>query len=385
MSFSLFYIHRKWLGLLTLIYILYDQIRSVCRIVRSRVETYSRLHVIMDVFSVSTSALFHCFHWIMSHTFFDLSFVAFVFVHKSPVILYDNVYNLYRLFINEWLMRQMELVWALLTQLVIIHYPSEFCSRCIWAYLHIYIVLSTCDSITQDVTVRCKQGLYLCWGCYSSYVSVYLTFGAHGSPLGKDTRSEEGWGIGGAMTSSRSKGNVSASREFSLSSLSSSSSRVSSVLKGSFSLKASRFSCFIRAWWRQVEENGEGQNGELEWGGQDKGRGQKQWVLSYAMQCANKLITNKCPSVSCLVLLNWRGVNNGLQWNGGGGVSETTLCSLRVRLCCWSMMSQAEVGGDEALMLFITLMLSSGRQGKPSSALLLTFRPCSCSKPPNVN
>lgn len=58
----------------------------------------------------------------------------------------------------------------------------------------------------------------------------YLTLGAHGSPLGKDTLSVGGWGMGGGMASSLSSGNVSASKELSLSSLSSSSSRESSAL-----------------------------------------------------------------------------------------------------------------------------------------------------------
>lgn len=82
--------------------------------------------------------------------------------------------------------------------------------------------------------------------------SFYLTFGAHGRPLGKQTLSEGGCGMGGGMTSSRSSGKGSDSRELSLSSFSSSSSRVSSALYGSFSLNASRLSCFIRAWINRV-------------------------------------------------------------------------------------------------------------------------------------
>lgn len=123
----------------------------------------------------------------------------------------------------------------------------------------------------------------------AKYMSVYRTFGAHGSPLGKDTLSEEGWGTVGTMTSSRSRGKGSASKEFSLSSLSSSSSRASSALKGSFSLKASRFSCFIRAWGRR--------------GGQDRERGQSQTVcrlIWYAIIC--KSVQNK--NVSCPALQN---------------------------------------------------------------------------------
>lgn len=125
------------------------------------------------------------------------------------------------------------------------------------------------------------------WGGGGYYrlinMSVYRTFGAHGSPLGKDTLSEEGWGIGGTMASSRSRGKGSASREFSLSSLSSSSSRASSVLKGSFSLKASRFSCFIRAWGRQVEETRQRRGAETD-----------SMSCNMMQQYANQHRKNKC-------------------------------------------------------------------------------------------
>lgn len=84
-------------------------------------------------------------------------------------------------------------------------------------------------------------------GGFCSGRERYLTLGAHGSPLGKDTLSAGRWGTGRGITSSLSRGNVSVSMELSLSSLSSSSSRESSGLYGSFSLKASRLSCLINA------------------------------------------------------------------------------------------------------------------------------------------
>lgn len=65
---------------------------------------------------------------------------------------------------------------------------------------------------------------------FPSPAERYLTLGAHGSPLGKDTLSAGRWGMGRGITSSLSSGKVSASIELSLSSLSSSSSRESSGL-----------------------------------------------------------------------------------------------------------------------------------------------------------
>lgn len=166
--------------------------------------------------------------------------------------------------------------------------------------------------------------------------SFYLTFGAHGRPLGKQTLSEGGCGMGGGMTSSRSSGKGSASRELSLSSFSSSSSRVSSALYGSFSLNASRLSCFIRAWRNRF----------------------KGLTLSFYFPL-HRFPSNIYASV--------------------------TLCSLRARLCCCSMRSEADAGGDAALMLRTTRILSSGSGGRPNDTRLLTLQPCSCSNPPRVN
>lgn len=163
--------------------------------------------------------------------------------------------------------------------------------------------------------------------------SFYLTFGAHGKPLGKQTLSEGGCGMGGGMTSSRSIGKGSASRELSLSSFSSSSSRVSSALYGSFSLNASRLSCFIRAWRKKVYFN-----------------------ILFPL---HRFPSNICASV--------------------------TLCSLRARLCCCSIRSEADAGGDAALMLRTTRILSSGSGGRPNATRLLTLQHCSCSNPPRVN
>lgn len=62
-----------------------------------------------------------------------------------------------------------------------------------------------------------------------------------------------------------------------------------------------------------------------------------------------------------------------------------TLCSLRPRFCCCSMRSEADAGGDAALMLRITLMLSSGSGGRPSISRFSAFMLCSSSKPPRVH
>lgn len=64
---------------------------------------------------------------------------------------------------------------------------------------------------------------------------------------------------------------------------------------------------------------------------------------------------------------------------------DSTLCSRRARFCCCSMRSDADAGGEAALMLRMTRMLSSGRGGSPSSSRLRTFMLWSCSKPPRVN
>ena len=62
-----------------------------------------------------------------------------------------------------------------------------------------------------------------------------------------------------------------------------------------------------------------------------------------------------------------------------------TLCSRRARFCCCSMRSEAEAGGEAALMLLMTRILSSGRGGSLSSSRFPTLMFCSCSKPPRVN
>lgn len=78
----------------------------------------------------------------------------------------------------------------------------------------------------------------------------YLTLGAQGRPLGKDTLSvggrSGGGGGGGWMMTSLSRGSTSPSMPLSTSSGSSSSSRASSFLKGSRSLYVSRLSCLTR-------------------------------------------------------------------------------------------------------------------------------------------
>lgn len=63
----------------------------------------------------------------------------------------------------------------------------------------------------------------------------------------------------------------------------------------------------------------------------------------------------------------------------------STLCSRRARFCCCSMRSDADAGGEAALMLRMTRMLSSGRGGRLSSSRLQTFMLWSCSNPPSVN
>lgn len=176
-------------------------------------------------------------------------------------------------------------------------------------------------------------------GWFCSRKERYLTLGAHGSPLGKDTLSAGRWGTGRGITSSLSRGNVSVSMELSLSSLSSSSSRESSGLYGSFSLKASRLSCLINAC------HGARQRRSLE------------------ATCGTQVdsLTTHLQS------------------------ARPTLCSRRARFCCCSMRSDAEAGGEAALMLRMTRMLSSGRGGRPSSSRWWTFMFWSCSKPPSVN
>ena len=65
--------------------------------------------------------------------------------------------------------------------------------------------------------------------------------------------------------------------------------------------------------------------------------------------------------------------------------SGLTLCSRRARFCCCSMRSEAEAGGEAALMLLMTRMLSSGRGGSLSSSRFPTLMFWSCSNPPRVN
>lgn len=62
-----------------------------------------------------------------------------------------------------------------------------------------------------------------------------------------------------------------------------------------------------------------------------------------------------------------------------------TLCSRRPRFCCCSIRSEAEAGGEAALMLRMTLMLSSGSGGSPRMARFSAFMLCSSSKPPRVH
>lgn len=62
-----------------------------------------------------------------------------------------------------------------------------------------------------------------------------------------------------------------------------------------------------------------------------------------------------------------------------------TLCSRRARFCCCSMRSDAEAGGEAALILRTTRMLSSGRGGSPKCSRFSTLMVWSCSKPPRVN
>lgn len=93
----------------------------------------------------------------------------------------------------------------------------------------------------------------------------HLTLGAQGRPLGKLTLSagglSGGGGGGGWMMTSRSRGSTSPSIPLSVSSGSSSSSRVSSFLKGSRSLYVSRLSCLTRGWAGKEHRTG----GQLHW------------------------------------------------------------------------------------------------------------------------
>lgn len=71
--------------------------------------------------------------------------------------------------------------------------------------------------------------------------------------------------------------------------------------------------------------------------------------------------------------------------NCQGDLRALTLCSRRPRFCCCSIRSEAEAGGEAALMLRITLMLSSGSGGRPRMARFSAFMLCSSSKPPSVH
>lgn len=66
-------------------------------------------------------------------------------------------------------------------------------------------------------------------------------------------------------------------------------------------------------------------------------------------------------------------------------VLRGTLCSRRARFCCCSMRSEAEAGGEAALILRTTRILSSGRGGRHSVSRLWTLMVWSCSNPPSVN
>lgn len=68
-----------------------------------------------------------------------------------------------------------------------------------------------------------------------------------------------------------------------------------------------------------------------------------------------------------------------------GDLVALTLCSRRPRFCCCSIRSEAEAGGEAALMFRMTLMLSSGSGGSPRIARFSAFMLCSSSKPPRVH